>query len=530
MTLPYVRYNDAVQIFRILSRFIVVLENLAIWDIHRTFAICGTRLSYASFYMEIIGPSWIERCSFLVLLPLFCVFFLGASSSQDASLESVGPTLRIDCLWWWQTSSTMLAFKFLAASILLPLMGYHWLPYGAPTSRRRNHRLLFPSRTTGRKQVVPVVVVENTRESMSKRVQKSLETYHAENHKMLETLSRALDVAREAHSIVAWNQLQTKLDTLAHLFEKDSETMGELLKLKDGDDDFVLTRALPSEPNERQDNCSSKHLKSTDFVWPTRGIEHIPYDSIRQVVAHLVRDWSAEGATSRNPLYQWVVAQLLQHKMPTDGAVVVPGAGLGRLAYEIATSLRRPVEAVESSVIMVLMASKILRMSKRNCFRLCPYAADPFANEVDSSLRYASIEFPDVVPFALLEGLLSFTLGEFSQLVLSRNNYAAVVTCFFLDTATTFFDYLTTIEHMLRKGGLFINVGPLHWHPNSRLPLAADELKEILEDRTSSNGQRMFEILHWSIDDVPLKYRDHRMGASTLQDAYFPIRFVLRKV
>jgi carnosine N-methyltransferase len=40
----------------------------------------------------------------------------------------------------------------------------------------------------------------------------------------------------------------------------------------------------------------------------------------------------------------------------------------------------------------------------------------------------------------------------------------AVVTCFFLDTAPVVVEYVETIEHALRPGGIWTNLGPLLYH------------------------------------------------------------------
>ena len=44
------------------------------------------------------------------------------------------------------------------------------------------------------------------------------------------------------------------------------------------------------------------------------------------------------------------------------------------------------------------------------------------------------------------------------------NRFDLVVTCFFIDTAENILDYIAVIYHVLRPGGLWINVGPLHYH------------------------------------------------------------------
>lgn len=44
------------------------------------------------------------------------------------------------------------------------------------------------------------------------------------------------------------------------------------------------------------------------------------------------------------------------------------------------------------------------------------------------------------------------------------NRVDAVVTCFFLDTAPIILDYIETIDHVLKPGGIWINLGPLLYH------------------------------------------------------------------
>jgi carnosine N-methyltransferase len=39
-----------------------------------------------------------------------------------------------------------------------------------------------------------------------------------------------------------------------------------------------------------------------------------------------------------------------------------------------------------------------------------------------------------------------------------------VVTCFFIDTAHNIVEYLQTIYKMLKKGGVWVNLGPLLYH------------------------------------------------------------------
>ena len=66
------------------------------------------------------------------------------------------------------------------------------------------------------------------------------------------------------------------------------------------------------------------------------------YDSMEQLIVHLSRDWGKGGETVRKNLYKNGILQSLQDykrllpiSKSTTPRVLVPGAGLGRLAVEI---------------------------------------------------------------------------------------------------------------------------------------------------------------------------------------------------
>ena len=105
-----------------------------------------------------------------------------------------------------------------------------------------------------------------------------------------------------------------------------------------------------------------------------------------------------------------------------------------------------------------------------------------------------------------------------------KNQFGAIVTCFFIDTATNIYEYLAVISSSLCSGGLWINVGPVQWHRNALVQPSGNELKILIEGFG-------FEILTWSLDKEGVNYRhdeDHK-SRYTKTEAYLPIRFVARK-
>ena len=58
-------------------------------------------------------------------------------------------------------------------------------------------------------------------------------------------------------------------------------------------------------------------------------------------------------------------------------------------------------------------------------------------------------------------------LGDFINIYSSeeyKGSYNAVITCFFIDTSQHILQYILIIRHILRPGGIWVNLGPLHYH------------------------------------------------------------------
>ena len=80
------------------------------------------------------------------------------------------------------------------------------------------------------------------------------------------------------------------------------------------------------------------------------------YDSATQLLAHLARDWSADGATARAKTHRPVLRALrrveLQWRRRGAAAlrVLVPGAGMGRLAWEVCF-MGHPIDSIGYSAV-----------------------------------------------------------------------------------------------------------------------------------------------------------------------------------
>ncbi|KAF9883176.1 hypothetical protein FE257_003896 [Aspergillus nanangensis] len=202
------------------------------------------------------------------------------------------------------------------------------------------------------------------------------------------------------------------------------------------------------------------------------------HSTIRQ----FYRDWSVEGKPERDVCYDPVLQDLRDEFGVRLGAqegseirVLVPGAGLGRLVFEICQA-GFAAEGNEISYHQLLASSWILNHARGpREHALHPFALH-FSNLRSRAQQLQSVMIPDQHPgTAMMEaqsagkpfGTMSMSAADFVVLYSNPSNEAAfdaVTTVFFIDTAPNLIRYVETIRHCLKPNGVWINVGPLLWH------------------------------------------------------------------
>lgn len=204
-------------------------------------------------------------------------------------------------------------------------------------------------------------------------------------------------------------------------------------------------------------------------------------DKVRTTIRQLYRDWSAEGANERRACYEPVLHDVTEAfaSSPDKGKVkvLVPGAGLGRLVYELCKE-GYTVEGNELSYHQLMTCSWVLNHTKRaNQFDLYPFILD-FSNVVNRKHQLKAVKIPDVHPDTdLVESIkqtnshpfdrMSMTASDFLVLYSDQRyhqKFDAVVTVFFIDTAPNLIRYIQVVHNCLKEGGVWINLGPLLWH------------------------------------------------------------------
>lgn len=269
-------------------------------------------------------------------------------------------------------------------------------------------------------------------------------------------------------------------------------------------------------------------------------------DKARSTVHQLVRDWSAEGAAEREACYGPVLQALGEEFQQglQDGSrvdVLVPGAGLGRLVFEMCRQ-GYYAEGNEISYHQLLTSSFILNhTTQAEEWCLHPFALS-FSNVRSRDDQLRSVLIPDVHPGSSLSaGRMGMTTGDFVQVYggpENANRFDAVVTVFFLDTAPNVQTYIDTIRDCLKPGGVWINLGPLLWHfEGKRIEAGNDNITNSVAEPGSFEPslaevqlliQRAgFVLQQWQTHSAETGYVQNKQ--SMLKSVYEPCRWVARK-
>ncbi|XP_026530968.1 carnosine N-methyltransferase isoform X1 [Notechis scutatus] len=213
-------------------------------------------------------------------------------------------------------------------------------------------------------------------------------------------------------------------------------------------------------------------------------------DKLKSTLKQFVRDWSETGKPERDSCYQPIINEIVRN-FPKDRwdlskvNVLVPGAGLGRLAWEIAM-LGYTCQGNEWSLFMLFSSNFVLnRCCETNSCKLYPWIHQ-FSNNKRSADQIQPIYFPDVDPHSLPPGAnFSMTAGDFREIYSESNIWDCIATCFFIDTAHNVIDYIDTIWKILKPGGIWINLGPLLYHFENlanelSIELSYEDIKNVI--------------------------------------------------
>jgi hypothetical protein len=298
-------------------------------------------------------------------------------------------------------------------------------------------------------------------------------------------------------------------------------------------------------------------------------------DKARSTIRQLFRDWASEGLRERHAAFVPIMSALEKHFPDLAPSrrhlckVLVPGAGLGRLVFELCAA-GWSVEGNEISYHQLLASNYILNfLGGAGAHKLYPWALN-FSNHKSRAQQMQAVVVPDVNPAEHLEkasmdiasevhysNRMTMTAGDFCVLYRQaehRDRFQAVTTCFFIDTAPNVINYIETVRSCLATGGMWVNLGPLLWHfesaptpaeiekERSRRPEGSQENKRRVSDAGIGepgsfelcNDEVLALLSHYGFEVVaqgdapPAGYISNT--ASLLQNVYHPTFWVAKKL
>jgi carnosine N-methyltransferase len=224
------------------------------------------------------------------------------------------------------------------------------------------------------------------------------------------------------------------------------------------------------------------------------------YNSLTQLIIHLTRDWTYDGSSVRKALYfAHIIPRTLNALPPSLGSprILIPGAGTGRLALEL-LSLGYQVEINECSATMMSFLHTLCHAVLPNAsqYTFYPYLHYPLTDDWDLKKRESTSLFPycddspslqQYLSTSTVFSSLSVQYGDFVKVYgmnagYRLNSFDGIITNFFIDTGRNIFDYLTTIQQLLKHDGMWLNIGPLHYHHKNAIPYSLKHLLEIIKD------------------------------------------------
>ena len=281
--------------------------------------------------------------------------------------------------------------------------------------------------------------------------------------------------------------LLSKFDQVDDAIDANAEIASEMLNtalLSFGIDQPKSTTALETPESSSSGDADGQAQKLIDWRNTAKPSD---IDKARSTIRQLYRDWSHEGSAERkacyDPVIQEVVKAFWHSPCKPDVKILVPGAGLGRLVFELC---RRgyTVQGNEISYHQLIASNWVLNHTiKGRQHDLYPFALE-FSNVVTREHQFKKVKVPDVHPESALNDIfghatanatdrMSMTAADFVILYGEKEHkdmFNAVVTVFFMDTAPNLIRYIETICNCLQVGGLWINLGPLLWHFADRAP------------------------------------------------------------
>ncbi|KAG8424070.1 hypothetical protein J3459_007996 [Metarhizium acridum] len=212
--------------------------------------------------------------------------------------------------------------------------------------------------------------------------------------------------------------------------------------------------------------------------------KHADKISVSQSLKHIVRDWASEGSNERNATFACLAGTLRRlfpdrNLLEEHVRILLPGAGLGRLGHDIGQLGRFDVTVNEWSMYMNAVYRFIEAQNTPLSQSVHPFV-DGWSHHVSNDNMNRAVPFPDV---PVDSSRVLMVEGDFTTEFKNQSAYYDVVlTYFFIDTARNLMSYFDTISHVLKKGGIWINLGPLLYGTSPLVQLSLEDIIAVAKD------------------------------------------------
>lgn len=215
--------------------------------------------------------------------------------------------------------------------------------------------------------------------------------------------------------------------------------------------------------------------------------------AVSESLSHLCRDWSDDFKCERDPLMAYICNRI--EKIPNrngDVLVVVPGSGVGNLAYSIAEKYPGvQVDSIEMSPFMYICNRFALGYGKQTAIR-------PFSLFYSGQLNAANQTRDMKVNLSNVSqpNNLNAIWGDFRQYSYNLDKkFDTIIVCsaYFIDTAENLFEYFESIEKLQQYSHSnlhWINIGPLKYGTRPKVQLTVEELTKLRQLRNWKDEDR----------------------------------------
>lgn len=172
---------------------------------------------------------------------------------------------------------------------------------------------------------------------------------------------------------------------------------------------------------------------------------------------YLIRDWCGlgDGESELKAINDALITAINKNSLSLAGPILVLGAGLGRIACELARN-NSEVHAIDNSLTMAALFEK-LRTSDIEVYDINYKNAE---NENEITLKHTA---NSVLISNSIKNNVIYTVGDIANLPYPDKYFSLIVSVYFSDVVP-FAVLSSEVKRLIKDEGTFVHYGPLEYH------------------------------------------------------------------